>query len=53
MYWMQYGKPGGQGFYNALFTPSLLAEYEKCLKEKFICDTIYAVAEKMKKADIG
>jgi SAM-dependent methyltransferase len=46
MYWMQYGKPGGQGFYGTLFTPSLLAEYEKCLKEKFICDTIYAIAER-------
>lgn len=46
MYWMQYGKPGGQGFYSPLFTPSLLAEYEKCLKEKYICDTIYAIAQK-------
>ena len=46
MYWMQFGKPGGQGYYNSIFTPTLLAEYEKCLKDKFICDTIYAVAEK-------
>lgn len=46
MYWMQYGKPGGQGYYNTIFTPTLLAEYEKCLKDKFICDTLYSVAEK-------
>lgn len=46
MYWMQYGKPGGQGFYGTLFTPALLAEYEKCLKDKYVCDTIYAVAQK-------
>jgi len=46
MYWMQYGKPGGQGYYNSIFTPTLRAEYENCLKDRFICDTIYAVAEK-------
>jgi len=46
MYWMQFGKPGGQEYYNSIFTPTLLAEYEKCLKDKFICDTIYAIAEK-------
>jgi len=45
MIWMQTGKPGGHGHYNAVFTQSLLREYEKCLKEKFICDTIYAIAE--------
>lgn len=46
MYWMQFGKPGGQGYYNSIFTPALLAEYENNLKDKFICDTIYAIAEK-------
>lgn len=45
MYWMQYGKPGGQGRYNVHFTSSLLKEYEKCLKDQFLCDTIYAVAD--------
>ena len=46
MHWMQFGKPGGQAYYNSIFTPALLAEYENCLKDKFLCDTIYAVAEK-------
>jgi SAM-dependent methyltransferase len=45
MYWMQYGKPGGQEYYHSIFTKTLLAEYEKCLKDQFLCDTIYAVAE--------
>jgi len=44
MYWMQYGKPGGQGYYNAIFSAPLLTDYERCLKEQFLCDTIYAVA---------
>jgi SAM-dependent methyltransferase len=44
MNWMLTGKPGGQGKFNAIFTPALLGEYESCLKEKFLCDTIYAIA---------
>ena len=46
MRWMLTGKPGGQGYFNTIFSPSLLDEYEKCLKEKFLCDTIYAIAQK-------
>ena len=46
MCWMIMGKPGGQGYFNAVFSPSLLNEYEKNLKEKFLCDTIYAIAKK-------
>jgi len=49
IYWMLFGKPGGQGYFNKIFSTSLLKEYEKCLKDKFICDTIYAIAEKDKK----
>jgi SAM-dependent methyltransferase len=45
MYWMLIGKPGGQGYFNAIFPQSLLEEYEKTLKEKFLCDTIYAIAK--------
>jgi hypothetical protein len=48
MYWMLTGKPGGQGYFNSIFSRSLLEEYEKNLKEKFLCDTIYAIAEKSK-----
>lgn len=46
IYWMLLGKNGGQGYFNNIFSEALLREYEKTLKEKFICDTIYAVAEK-------
>jgi len=46
MYWMLTGKPGGQGFFNTIFPQSLLDEYEKNLKDQFICDTIYAIATK-------
>ena len=46
MYWMITGKPGGQGHFNAVFSPALLAEYEKNLKARFLCDTIYAIAKK-------
>jgi 2-polyprenyl-3-methyl-5-hydroxy-6-metoxy-1,4-benzoquinol methylase len=45
MYWMLNGKPGGQGFFNFIFPQSLLNEYESALKEKFLCDTIYAIAK--------
>ena len=46
MYWMITGKPGGQGHFNEVFSPFLLDEYEKNLKERFLCDTIYAIAKK-------
>ncbi|MFA6362444.1 class I SAM-dependent methyltransferase [Methanoregula sp.] len=46
MYWMLTGKPGGQGHFNSIFSQSLIDEYEKNLKEKFLCDTIYAIAGK-------
>jgi SAM-dependent methyltransferase len=48
MRWMQTGKPGGNGFYNSIFSQSLNDQYEKCLKEQFLCDTIYAISEKNK-----
>jgi SAM-dependent methyltransferase len=43
MRWMQTGKPGGHGYYKE-FPGALLMEYEKTLKTRWICDTIYAVA---------
>lgn len=46
MNWMLTGKPGGQGRFNNIFTLSLVNEYEKCLKDKFLCDTIYAISER-------
>ncbi|HMA05262.1 MAG TPA: methyltransferase domain-containing protein [Methanomicrobiales archaeon] len=46
MHWMQYGKPGGTGRYNAVFSEELRGEYAKCLTDHFLCDTLFAVAEK-------
>ena len=46
MRWMLTGKPGGHGYFKSIFPQSLLYEYEKCLIEQFLCDTIYAIAEK-------
>jgi len=46
MYWMLTGKPGGQGHFKSIFSESLIREYEKNLKERFLCDTIYSIAEK-------
>jgi SAM-dependent methyltransferase len=46
MHWMMYGKPGGTGRYNSVFSSTLLAEYAKNLEEHFLCDTLYAVVTK-------
>jgi len=46
MHWMMYGKPGGAGKYNPVFSPALLKEYAKNLEEKFLCDTLFAIVTK-------
>jgi SAM-dependent methyltransferase len=46
MHWMIYGKPGGIGRYNSIFSPALLSEYAECLMDKFLCDTLFAVVTK-------
>jgi len=46
MHWMMYGKPGGTGRYNSVFSPLLLKEYSKDLEDHFLCDTLYAVVTK-------
>lgn len=46
MHWMMYGKPGGVGKYNSVFSDILLKEYAKNLEEKFLCDTLLAVVTK-------
>ncbi len=48
MHWMLAGKPGGQGKYSHVFTPKLLEAYAECLREKFLCDTLFAVVKKDK-----
>jgi SAM-dependent methyltransferase len=46
MHWMMYGKPGGAGRYNNVFSQVLLSEYAQCLEKQFLCDTLYAVITK-------
>jgi SAM-dependent methyltransferase len=46
MHWMMYGKPGGVGSYNHVFSGDLLSEYAENLKEHFICDTLFAIVKK-------
>lgn len=47
MNWMQYGKPGGQGKYNAYFSEKLNQEYAMCLEKHFLCDTLLLHAKRM------
>ena len=46
MHWMMYGKPGGTGKFNTVFSPDLLREYAQNLENKFLCDTLVAVVTK-------
>lgn len=46
MHWMMNGKPGGAGKYNHVFSPALRDEYSRCLVDKFLCDTLFAVVTK-------
>lgn len=46
MHWMMYGKPGGAGKYNHIFSPLLLKEYAKNLEDNFLCDTLFAIVTK-------
>ena len=46
MHWMMYGKPGGTGKYNHIFSKTLLDEYAKNLMDCFRCDTLFAVVTK-------
>jgi SAM-dependent methyltransferase len=43
MHWMQYGKPGGMGRYNAIFSDGLVREYAQSLTDHLLCDTLMAV----------
>jgi len=43
MHWMMYGRPGGMGRYNQVFSETLLKEYSRVLEDRFICDTLFAV----------
>jgi SAM-dependent methyltransferase len=44
VHWLLTGKPGGKGRYTDLFDERLNAEYARCLREQWYCDTVFAVA---------
>ncbi len=45
MYWMLFRRPGGKGYFSHIFSRELEDQYQKCLKDRFLSDTLYAVAE--------
>lgn len=46
MHWMMTGRPGGKGKYNHIFTRAVNDAYAECLKQHWICDTLFAVAQR-------
>jgi len=46
IYWLLHRKPGGMRHFQELFSEKLNQEYANCLKDKFLCDTIYAIGER-------
>jgi len=43
MHWMMTGRPGGMGRFNHIFNETLLKSYVANLKDRFLCDTLFAV----------
>ncbi len=46
IHWLLTGQPGGKGKYSHLFDWKLDQEYARCLKTRWLCDTIFSVATK-------
>jgi len=44
VHWMLAGKPGGKGRYTDLFDERLNGEYQRVMREHWLCDTIFSVA---------
>lgn len=44
VHWLSTGKPGGRGAYTDLLDESVNAEYARALRERWLCDTVMAVA---------
>jgi SAM-dependent methyltransferase len=44
MVWMMEGRPGGHGRFADVLGPGVSAEYSHALKNRWICDTVFAVA---------
>ncbi len=46
IHWMLKGEPGGKGKYSHIFNDELDRAYARCLKDHWLCDTVFAVASK-------
>ncbi|MFZ5866701.1 MAG: class I SAM-dependent methyltransferase [Thermodesulfobacteriota bacterium] len=46
IHWILTGQPGGKGKYAHLFDKDLDAQYARCLKDHWLCDTVFAVANR-------
>lgn len=46
VHWLWQGKPGGMGAYTDLLDVGVNAEYARALRERWLCDTVMAVARK-------
>ena len=44
MVWMIEGRPGGHGRFAEALGPAVADQYSQALKERWICDTVFAVA---------
>ena len=44
IHWLWKGKPGGAGAYTDLLDERVNAEYQRVLRERWLCDTVMAVA---------
>jgi SAM-dependent methyltransferase len=44
VHWLSKGKPGGLGAYRDLLDERVNAEYSRALRERWLCDTVMAVA---------
>ncbi len=46
MHWMMAGKSGGMGKYDHVFNEDLNQSYGEALKQRWLCDTLFAVVKK-------
>lgn len=47
IHWLRLGKPGGLGAYTDLLDERVNAEYARALRERWLCDTVMAVATRV------
>jgi SAM-dependent methyltransferase len=47
VHWLRLGKPGGLGAYTDLLDERVNAEYARALRERWLCDTVMAVATRV------